>query len=196
MVSKYSNTQVVTYDPVSSAAILDANAQTFGDRVIPEYRFDKASTIVSFNADFLGTWISPVEYSRQYAENRKIKDVKNAKMSRHIQVESHMSMTGSNADNRILVKPSEQGVAIAYLYEQVTGTKVSAASRLNAKAKASLAKVASQLKASKGASLVVSASNNVNEQVLVNAINASLGNYGSTISFAHASNQDKEARKR
>ena len=29
-------------------------------------------------------------------------------MSRHYQVESHMSLTGSNADNRILVKPSEQ----------------------------------------------------------------------------------------
>jgi hypothetical protein len=32
-----------------------------------------------------------------------------------------MSLTGSNADNRVLVKPSEQGVAIAHLYSEVTG---------------------------------------------------------------------------
>ena len=191
----YPNAKVVTYDPVSSAAILDANEQTFGDRVIPDYRFDKANTIVSFNADFLGTWISPVEYSRQYSENRKISEVKEAKMSHHIQVESHMSMTGSNADNRILVKPSEQGVAIAYLYEQVTGTKVGSSSRLNAKAKAALSKVASQLKSDRGSSLVVSASNNVSEQVLVNAINSSLGNYGTTISFDHASLQRQGSEK-
>ncbi|MEE9373635.1 MAG: Fe-S cluster-containing hydrogenase [Saprospiraceae bacterium] len=189
------NTKVVTYDPVSSAAILEANAQSFGDRTIPDYRFDNANVIVSFNADFLGTWISPIEYANQYASKRKIKGVKNVKMSRHIQVESHMSMTGSNADNRILVKPSEQGVAIAYLYEQITGTNVSASSRLNSKAKAALSKVASQLKKSAGSSLVVSASNNVNEQVLVNAINTTLGNYGHTISFVHASNQRQGSEK-
>ena len=44
--AKYSNATTVTYDPVSSAAILDANEQTFGDRVIPEYRFDEADVIV------------------------------------------------------------------------------------------------------------------------------------------------------
>ena len=191
----YPNTEIVTYDPVSSAAILEANSQTFGDKVIPDYHFDKAKTIVSFNADFLGTWISPIEYARQYAQNRKIMDVEKAKMSRHIQVESQMSLTGSNADNRILVKPSEQGVAIAYLYESVTGNSISAASRLNAKAKAALSKVAAQLKSSAGRSLVVSGSNNTSEQILVNGINVALGNYGSTITFAHASLQRQGSEK-
>jgi molybdopterin-containing oxidoreductase family iron-sulfur binding subunit len=191
----YGNAEVVTYDPVSSAAILDANEQSFGDRAIPEYRFDKAETIVAFNADFLGTWISPIEYANQYAINRKIKDVKNARMSRHIQVESHMSLTGSNADNRVLVKPSEQGVAVAYLYEQITGNTISAASRLNAKAKAALSKVAGQLKESAGKSLVVSGSNNVSEQILINAINSTLGNYGNTLSFDHASHQRQGSEK-
>lgn len=43
----FPNANVVTYDPISSAAILDANAESFGDRTIPEYRFDRAETIVS-----------------------------------------------------------------------------------------------------------------------------------------------------
>lgn len=194
-VSSYPNTEVVTYDPVSSAAILHANEQCFGDRVIPDYHFDKADVIVSFNADFLGTWISPVEYARKYAKNRKIKDVESANMSKHIQVESHMSLTGSNADNRILIKPSELGIAIGYLYELITGTSVSAAARLNAKAKSSLAKVADMLKAAKGHSLVVSGSNNVSEQVLVNGINSALTNYGKTLDFEHASLQRQGSEK-
>lgn len=59
-------------------------------------------------------------------------------MSRHYQVEAQMSMTGSNADNRILVRPSEQGSAIAYLYSLIAtkaGTSVSAGTDLNDKAK-------------------------------------------------------------
>ncbi len=184
--AKYPNTKVVSYDPVSSAAMLIANERCFGQKVIPNYRFDKADLIVSFNADFLGTWISPVEYATQYAEKRKIKDAAHPKMSRHIQVESHMSMTGSNADNRILVKPSEQGAAILALYNALAG---GGASSVNAKAADALKKVARQLQANRGKSLVISASNDINEQILVNKINELLGNYGSTIDFGKASLQ-------
>ena len=186
--AKYPNTKIVSYDPVSCSALLDANAKNFGVRAVPSYRFDKAEVIVSFNADFLGSWISPVEYASGYAKGRKISDIANAKMSRHIQVENHMSLTGSNADNRVLVKPSEQGVAIAHLYNEVTGSSVSAAG-LNERAKKVLSKVAQELKAAQGKSLVVSASNNVNEQLMVNAINNSLGNYGNTIDMSTPSYQ-------
>ena len=184
--AKY-NAEIVTYDPVSSSAILDANEASFGDRAIPDYKFDKADVIVSFGADFLGTWISPIEYATGWVKNRRVKDVKNPKMSRHIQVEAGMSMTGSNADNRILVKPSEQGAAIAYLASKIVGGV--SGPTLNANAKAALDKTANELKAAQGKSLVISASNNVGEQILINAINNTLGNYGSTIGFAHASLQ-------
>lgn len=188
----FSNTQLVIYDPVSSSALLEANEQSFGIPLAPDYHFDKADVIVSFGADFLGTWISPIEYTRQYAQNRKIKDTKNPKMSRHIQVESHMSLTGSNADNRILVKPSEQGAAIVALYNAVakatSGNTVNGP-KLNAEATVKIEKVAKELLGAKGHSLVVSGSNNKGEQLLVNAINNLLGNYGQTISFAHASMQ-------
>lgn len=186
--SKYPTAKVVTYDPVSSSAILDANNKNFGVRAIPSYKFDKADVIVSFNADFLGTWISPVEFAADYIKGRKISDPSNARMSRHIQVESHMSLTGSNADNRILVKPSEQGVAIAFLYNEVTGGSASTQG-LNSRAKSSLTKVAQQLKNAQGKSLVISASNNINEQLMVNAINNALGNYGQTLDMSAPSLQ-------
>ena len=190
-VAKFPNSQVVTYDAVSASAILLANEISFGDKVVPSYRFQDATVIVSFDADFLGTWISPIEYAAQYAKNRKI-SLENPTMSRHIQVESHMSLTGSNADNRILVKPSEQGVAIAALYNEIaalTGGTPVAATKVNAKAAASLKKVAAELVAARGKGLVVAGSNNVNEQVLVNGINAMIGSLGTTIDFAEASMQ-------
>ncbi len=185
-ISAYPSSQWISYDPVSSAAILDANEMSYGQAVIPSYHFDKADVIVSFNADFLGTWISPVEYAKAYSKNR-IVNADNPKMSRHIQVESHMSMTGSNADNRVLIKPSELGQAIAYLHGILSDGSSSAA--LNDKAKSALDRVAQELKSASGNSLVISASNNPYEQVLVNHMNEILGNYGSTISMSDASMQ-------
>ena len=180
---KYPNTQVAMIDPVSSAAILQANEKLFGIKAIPDYSFDKAQVIVSFGADFLGTWISPVEYAAAYAKNRKIDHEKPA-MSQHIQVESFMSLTGSNADTRILIKPSEQGAAIANLYNLTTGSNQIAAPAINAKAMAQLKKAAESLLANKGKSLVISNSNNPAEQEIVMAINGNLNNMGETLSFA------------
>lgn len=190
-VAKYPSAQVVTYDPVSSAALLAANEQSFGVKAVPDYRFDKADVIVSLGADFLGTWISPIEYARQYAKNRSTRSIKGGKMSRHYQVESFMSLTGSNADNRILVKPSEMGAAICALYNEVaalTGAAGIGGPKVNDKAAAALKQAAKDLAAAKGKSLVVSGSNNLMEQLIVNKINDLLGNYGPTLDFAAASN--------
>jgi MoCo/4Fe-4S cofactor protein with predicted Tat translocation signal len=187
----YPNAELVMYDPVSSSAMIQANTNSFNQSVIPDYHFDKAQVIVSFEADFLGTWISPVEFSAQYAVNRKVNPEKPT-MSRHIQIESHMSLTGSNADNRIMVKPSEQGAAIVALYNELATlmgkSRVSGPTLEPAKA-AKFKALAKELAQAKGNSLVVSGSNNTGEQILVNAINDMLGNYGNTISFDAASLQ-------
>lgn len=191
--AKYPNTEVVMYDPVSSSAILQANQSSFAQEVIPAYHFDKAKVIVSFDADFLGTWISPVEYAAQYVKHRTITDPKNVKLSHHVQVESHMSLTGSNADNRIMVKPSEQGAAIVALYNALAGKAgrgaVSGGPKLDAAKAAKITKLADKLYSNRGESLVVSGSNNIGEQVLINAINDILGSYGKTIDFSNASLQ-------
>jgi MoCo/4Fe-4S cofactor protein with predicted Tat translocation signal len=200
--AKFPNTELVMYDPVSASALLEANETCFGQAVAPNYRFDLARVIVSFDADFLGTWISPIEYAAQYAQRRRITDIKKAEKSRHIQVESHMSLTGSNADHRILVKPSAQGAAIVTLYNAVaaaTGRPSVSGPQLSGKQADKIKAAAKELLAHRGASLVVAGSNNTGEQILVNAINDALGNYGATIEFGAASLQrqgrDKDVRK-
>lgn len=179
--AKYPSASVVTYDTVSAAALLEANDKCFGFRAFPHYKFDEASVICSFGADFLGTWGNPVQQAHDYAKGRKVAGKKNAKMSRHYQVEGHMSLTGSNADNRILIRPSEMGAAISALYAEISGN--GGGPKLNDKAAGAIKKMANDLQAARGKSIVVSSSNNVAEQIIVNKINEMLGNLNNTIDF-------------
>ncbi len=190
--AKYPNTKVVSYDPVSYAGMLIANEECFGQKVLPSYKFDQAEVVVTFGADFLGTWISPIEFAADWVKNRTIKDTNKPKMSRLVAVESGMSMTGSNADNRILVKPSEQGAAVVTLYNAVAsrlGGGSIASKNVNAPAKAALTQLADELVKAQGKSLVVCGSNDKNVQVVVNALNNMLGNYGATIDMSKPSLQ-------
>jgi len=186
--AKYPNTKHVTYDAVSSSAILNANRESFGVAALPAYQFDKANVIVSFSSDFLVHGFSPVEHARQYAMGRKLDDKKT--MSRHYQFETALSVTGSNADYRFPVKPSQQSALIGALYNAVasktggTAVNAGAAGELNKEISA----IASLLVENKGKSLVVCGINNTALQNLVNGINSMLDNYGSTIDLDNACN--------
>jgi len=189
-VVQYPTARHINYDAVSYTGIIQANQNSFGKAVLPHYHFEKADVIVSFGADFLGTWISPAEFIGQYVKNRNNKSLQSKKMSRHIQFETGMSVTGTNADVRIPIKPSEEGVALISLYNAVSGTTLSGSTKLtNNNADKAIAIVAKELLAAKGKALVVAGSNDVATQVLVNAINSLLGSYGSTIDLDNPSYQ-------
>ncbi len=189
-IAQYPTTKHITYDAVSYTGIIQANQNSFDKAVLPHYNFDKADVIVSFGADFLGTWISPAEFIRQYVQNRNGKSLENKKMSRHIQFETGMSVTGSNADTRIGVKPSEEGAALVSLYNAISGTTLPGSKKLDNKAlDNAITLAAKELLAAKGKALVVAGSNDVATQVLVNAINSLLGSYGTTIDLDNPSHQ-------
>ena len=175
----------VTYDAVSYSGMLQANEASYGNRAIPSYNFAAAKVIVSLGADFLGTWLNPVEFAKQYSFGRKINE-KNPVMNRHIQFESMMSMTGANADYRFHHRPSETG-AIALAIYAALGGAVTAPS-LSEPLKKAIAQTAKDLSSSKGAALVVSGSNDINVQIIVNGINEMIGAGGSTINRASTYN--------
>ncbi|MGQ0739497.1 MAG: TAT-variant-translocated molybdopterin oxidoreductase [Bacteroidota bacterium] len=181
IISKFPNLKHVQYDAVSCSAMLLANETSGFGRKIPNYKFDAAKVIVSLGADFLGTWLSPVEYARGYAKGRKI-DEKNPVMSKHYQFESYLSMTGSNADERFTHRPSETGVVALDLLNAINGTEMNPAIA-DAKLEAGIKKAAADLKAHSGEALVVCGSNDKNVQVIVNAINNAIGAYGKTIDW-------------
>jgi MoCo/4Fe-4S cofactor protein with predicted Tat translocation signal len=181
-IAAYPTTKHVQYDAVSYTGIIKANENSFGKAVIPKYNFDKADLVVSFGADFLGTWISGEEFTSQYIENRNYKSLAKGKMSRHFQFEAGMSMTGTNADTRIPVKLSEQGPALIALYNVITGANLAGGTLPNnVTADKALKLVGKELLQQKGKALVVCGSNDVSTQILVNAINSAIGSYGTTI---------------
>ncbi len=180
-ITKFPTAAHINVDAVSYTGIIKANENSFGKPVLPQYRFDRANVIVSFGADFLGTWISPVEFTKQYVTNRNLASLKSKRMSRHIQFESNMSLTGTNADSRITIKPSQEGLALLFLYNELGGTNVNVPSLNNPIAEKALKLAAKELIAAKGNALVVSGSNDVSMQTVANAINALLGSYSSTI---------------
>ncbi|MCK9481444.1 MAG: TAT-variant-translocated molybdopterin oxidoreductase [Bacteroidia bacterium] len=185
---KYS-TDHITYDAISYSGILKANEEGFGKAVIPSYDFSKSKVIVSFAADFLGTWISPVEYTGLYTQGRQP-----GKMSRHYQFESNLSLSGSNADVRFPMKQSNEALYIATLYNKIAekkgAAKIPVTRNLNLAGNV-LDNVAKDLLDNLGASIVVSGSNDPYIQQMVNGLNFLLGNYGNTIDLNKCSNQYK-----
>jgi len=180
----------VTRDAVSYAALRDATRASFGVDAIPHYRFGGASVIVGIEADFLGAWLSPVEFTREYAGRRRPES--GALMSRHVQFESGLSLTGSNADIRVPIAPSEQGlVALALLHRIARrhgGIEVPEVDESSLDAGA-LDKAADDLWRARGASLVVCGAHDEATQTLVHAINTHLGNIGRTVDLDNVSLQ-------
>lgn len=183
---KYPTVKHVTYDPVSYSGMLDANEQSFGQRALPHYRFDKAKVIVGLGADFLGTWLNPNQFAPEYGMHRKPKG-ENPEMSRHIQFESVLSITGSSADVRVMLKPSDLRLATAHLYNEVArmASAPGIAGLGEHPAKEKIKQAAKDLWAHQGESVVVCGSNDPDEQMLVNGINDLLSNYGTTLDWAN-----------
>jgi molybdopterin-containing oxidoreductase family iron-sulfur binding subunit len=191
-IQKYPSARHIVYEPVSYAAMLLANETSYGQRALPTYHFDKAKTIVGIGADFLGTWVSPVEFIKQYAATRKINQ-DNPVMSRHFQFESSFSLTGSNADYRYVHKPSETASIIMGLYNAVATalgkpTLAGAPSVQDSRIAKGIQKAAKSLAANPEASLVVCGFNDPAAQVIVNGLNEMLGSGGNTIDWSSTLN--------
>ena len=152
--------------------------KTHDVRLLPHYLFDRADVIVSFGADFLGTWISPVEFTAAWSKRRKPTE-KKPEMSWHVQLESRMSITGSKADARHRIRPEDQAVLLKHLEQKIAmhaGENVTDDDLTHtAIPEKALTEIADKLWHAKGKSLVVSDSQDIAVQQLVNSLNHLLG---------------------
>ncbi len=188
-VKVYSNFSHVTYDAVSYSGILTAAQKMYGKPVIPDYRFDKADVVVSFGADFLGSWLAPVHFIPSYVSRRKLNEGQKD-MLYHIQFESALSLTGSNADERIQIRPSDEKRILTYLYNYIASKKGSLLIDA-AKTDKDFSSIAEKLLISGSKAMVISGSNDPECQILVNGLNKLLGNYGVCLEFAESLNLAK-----
>ncbi len=102
------------YEPMEQTNLRTAMKQVFGQEHLPQFDIANADYVLSFGADFLGTWLSPVAYSRAYGEFRQ----GGAHRGTLVQVEPRMSTTAASADRWVYVNPGWEGVlalSIAYV---------------------------------------------------------------------------------
>ncbi len=163
----FGNVHHVVYDAISESAALDAFEGMYGTRALPEYNLDKAEVIVAVGADFLGDWQGggfDVGYAKGRVPNK-------GKMSHHVQFESNLTLTGANADERFMLKPSEQSTALIKLYQAVVkGITTKEASPLND----AIQKAAAQIRKAGSKAVVLTGIQDKNAQLVALAINKAI----------------------
>ncbi len=110
-------TKVVTWPAISATGAAEANRQLLGYDGIIVPDLAKADVILGVEADFLGTDPESLYHIRRFASRRK-PSKSNPDMSRFYAVEATMTLTGSNADRRVTIKPGEMNeFLLALLHE-------------------------------------------------------------------------------
>jgi anaerobic selenocysteine-containing dehydrogenase len=97
----------ITVEIFGDEVLRRANLVSFGREQLPTFDLANARFVLSFGADFLGTWNSPVSHSMAYGEMRQGRPgVRGA----FVQIESRMTQTGANADRWVPTRPGTEGV--------------------------------------------------------------------------------------
>lgn len=196
------NAKHITWEVLANEDIRKGQLASYKTDIMPFYRFDKSQMTVSIDADFLGTWVAPTVFTKQFSKTRK--DF--AKMSRMVAFDSNYSLTGANADVRVRIKPSQQlKVAVAIAQELVNqgrgGVGGDVKSWLNSFGNAAdglmiepalLKEIAKDLWDNRGQSLIVAGGLKTQTQhahdlqVVVNFLNSILENDGKTVQHRKA----------
>ncbi|MGM0635541.1 MAG: TAT-variant-translocated molybdopterin oxidoreductase [Bacteroidota bacterium] len=165
---KYPETKHIVYDAVSENASLDAFEKKFGTRALPNYDFTEAEMIISVGADFLGDWYGG-GFDTGYSKSRV---PKNGKMSKHVQFEANMTLSGANSDKRIATKPSAQKHILVEIYNQIVGS--AGKTNLNEKQSVAVKSAIKQLKKAGRKAVLVCGIDDVDAQLMTLAINEKL----------------------
>jgi len=200
----------VEFESLGLSEISQGQEVSYGTSGVPTWKFDQADLVLSLGADFLGVWPNSVEHSADWIKARKLaaKKPASAQISKLIAVESLMTLTGANADERVVVRAGDElKVGLALAHELIVRRKqsrfaadaavmsalapfsveaVSTAMGLEEGAK-KLRAVADQLWSARGKSIVVAGSvqtktkGAVALQIVTNLLNSALENEGATI---------------
>ena len=104
------------YEPFAHEALRAASRAAFGLDAVPRYDFARPDLVVSFGADFLETWLSPVEHGRAFAEGRRRGG---GLRTRLVQLEPRQSLTGAQADEWLALEPGTEGLVAAAMVHAI-----------------------------------------------------------------------------
>src|SRR5438093_5594882 len=100
----------LSYEPFGFEALRAGHRMAFGTATLPTYDFANAKYILSFGADFLDTWLSPVEFQNGFSRAHAFDAGRPASMSKFVYVAPRLSLTGMNADEWIAARPGTEGM--------------------------------------------------------------------------------------
>ena len=105
----------VVFEPYAYESLKTANDKVFGVDGLPSYHMDQADILVSFGADFLDTWLSPVEYAWKFKAMHELKD---GNKNLFFQISPCQTLTAANADHWLACKPGSESVIALGLVRQ------------------------------------------------------------------------------
>ena len=115
-VESYGGRPPLAFEPLEQTTLRAAVKRIFDQDVLPDFDIENSRYVLSFGADFLSTWLSPVRYARGYGEFRS--QVNGKKRGTFTHVDPRYSMTAANADQWIPIAPGKEGIlalSIAYV---------------------------------------------------------------------------------
>jgi MoCo/4Fe-4S cofactor protein with predicted Tat translocation signal len=174
------------WDPGGRSSVYVGAERAFGEVVETRYHLDRADVIVALDADFLASGPGALRYAREFARRRRPEEPD--RMCRLYAVETMPTSTGSRADHRLALTPSEVetfarqlAAAVGVANAPTGGTFSGRAAEVGPRFMAAMAK---DLLAHKGASVVIAGETQPPSlHVLAHAMNASLGNAGTTVEY-------------
>ena len=99
----------VSYEAFGFEALRAGNRLAFGTAAVPAYDFANAKYVLSFGADFLDTWLSPVSFQNGFSRAHGFDGGRDASMAKFVFVGPRMSLTGMNADEWVAALPGTEG---------------------------------------------------------------------------------------
>ncbi|HEY6091139.1 MAG TPA: molybdopterin-dependent oxidoreductase [Gemmatimonadales bacterium] len=99
-----------SYEAFGFDALRAGNRATFGSGALPTYDFANAKYLISFGADFLDTFLSPVEFQNGFSRAHAFDAGRPASMAKFVYVGPRLSLTGMNADQWVAARPGTEGL--------------------------------------------------------------------------------------
>jgi len=172
----------VQWEPAGRYNAREGSRLAFGEYVDPQYALEKATVILSLDADFLCAGAASIRNARAFASRRRA-DANLAEANRLYAVECTPTNTGTKADHRLPLRPS-QVEAFARAVAARLGVAGATAPQLPPAAAAWIGPLVGDLQANRGQSLVIAGDGQPPiVHALAHAMNEALGNVGATVAY-------------
>ncbi|HKH69766.1 MAG TPA: hypothetical protein VKA59_00380, partial [Vicinamibacterales bacterium] len=180
--ARFPQAKWVQWEPFGRHNAREGSRLAFGDYADPQYAIEKADVILSLDADFLCAGTGGLKHARAFASRRRIEGDR-AELSRFYAVESTPTNSGSKADHRLPIKASEIE-SFARAIAAAVGVAGAGSATAPQAAQRWMGPLVKDLQAARGRSLVIPGdSQPPGVHALAHAMNAALGNVGTTVSY-------------